>query len=177
MRSVNQIPLDKDTAKLTKFITPCGQYFYWRLPHKISSAPEIFKGTMEDILHDQQDHVICFFDDILVLSKSESEHTKHLKDTCIQLHNAGKKLNREKCESRNKELRFLSFIISKDGVKPDPQKTEAILHMPDQMDVPEHHHLLGMVTFLGRYMKDLSTTLLPVTKLQEKDRAWTRGLS
>ena len=134
-----KIPLDKATAKLITFITPCGQYFYHRLPQGISSALEIFQRTMENILHDQQDHVICFFDDILVLSKSESEHTKHLKDTCIQLHNAGKKLNREKCESRNKELRFLSFIISKDGVKPDPQKTEAILHMPDQMAVSYTH--------------------------------------
>ena len=107
MRSVNQIPLDKDTAKLTKFITPCGQYFYWRLPHKISSAPEIFKGTMEDILHDQQDHVICFFDDIF--SKSESEHTKHLKDTFTQLHNAGVKLNRQNVSSGR---RYCSSLVS-----------------------------------------------------------------
>ena len=49
--------------------------------------------------------------------------------------------------------------------------------MPDPTDVTELHCLLGMVNFLGQYVKDLSTTLQPVTEMMEKDRAWTRGPS
>jgi hypothetical protein len=37
-----QIPLCRESAKLTTFITPFGRYYFNRLPFGISSAPEIF---------------------------------------------------------------------------------------------------------------------------------------
>ena len=51
---------------------------------------------MKHIVHDQQNQVICFFDDILVFIKSESENKRHLEDTYMQLHIASVNLNREK---------------------------------------------------------------------------------
>ena len=45
-----QLPLDPDSSKLTTFITPIGRYKFNRLPFGISSAPEIFQRTMENIL-------------------------------------------------------------------------------------------------------------------------------
>ena len=39
------------------------------------------------------------------------------------------------------------------------------------------HLLKTSCIVLGKYVKDLSTTLQPVTELLEKDRAWTRGPS
>ena len=45
-----QIPLDPETAKLTTLITPFGRYFMKRLPFGISSAPEIFQRTMNELL-------------------------------------------------------------------------------------------------------------------------------
>ena len=55
-----QIPLDQNTAKLMTFMTPCGGLFYKRLALGISSAPEIFQRTIEDILQSEK-NVICFF--------------------------------------------------------------------------------------------------------------------
>lgn len=60
-----QIPLDPATAELTTFITPCGRFYYKRLPFGISSAPEIFQRVMEGILRDET-NVICYIDDNLV---------------------------------------------------------------------------------------------------------------
>ena len=45
-----QIPLDPETAKLTTLITPFGRYFMKCLPFGISSAPEIFQRTMNELL-------------------------------------------------------------------------------------------------------------------------------
>ena len=169
-----QIPLEEKSAKLTTFITPYGRYFYRRLPQGISSAPEIFQRTVDEILSGES-NALCFFDDILVFSDNEKEHEEHLQNTLARLTAAGVKLNKEKCEFRKKELDFLGFVVSKEGVKPDSQKIEAILNMPDPTNVTELRRLLGMINFLGRYVKDLSTVLQPVTELLEKDRHWTWG--
>jgi len=41
-----QIPLDKDSQRLTTFITPYGRYCFKRLPFGINSPPEIFQRKM-----------------------------------------------------------------------------------------------------------------------------------
>ena len=43
----HQIPLEKESAKLTTVITPRGRYYFTRLPLGISSGPEIFEKLME----------------------------------------------------------------------------------------------------------------------------------
>ena len=169
-----QLPLDSETAKLTTFITPNGRFFYKRLPFGISSAPEIFQRTVEGILGGMQ-HVLCYFDDILVFSEDTSTHEKHLDDVLQKLHSHHVKLNKEKSELRKSEIEFLGHLISGNGVKPDPAKIAAIVDMPDPKNVQELQRMLGLINFLGRYIPDLSSTLRPVTQLLEKDRVWTWG--
>ena len=169
-----QIPLDDESAKLTTFISPFGRYFYRRLPQGITSAPEIFQRTVEEIIAGEE-HAVCFFDDILVFSENEEVHEKHMKNTMEKLNSAGIKLNKEKCKFRQQEIDFLGFVINKDGVKADPRKTEAILEMPDPTNMAQLRRFLGMVNYLSRYLQNLSSVFQPVTELLEKDRAWTWG--
>ena len=171
-----QIPLDSSTAKLTTFITPFGRYYYKRLPFGITSAPEIFQRVMENILEKEQ-NVICYFDDVLVFSKTEKEHEKHLSAVLKRLNEVNLQLNQEKCEYRKKEIDFLGHRISKDGISPDPIKVSAIIDMPEPQDVEELRRLLGMVNFMGRYIPNISTILRPLTQLLEKKNHWTWGSS
>jgi transposase InsO family protein len=170
-----QIPLDDRTAKLTTFMTPDGRYYYKRLPQGISSAPEIFQRTMESILQEHSDYVICFFDDILVFSGNDEEHETHLKSTLETLKSAQVKLNREKCSLRQREIRFLGFIIDEQGLRPDPAKVEAIVSLHPPRDVTELRRYLGMINFIGRHLENLSTVLQPLNKLLEKETAWFWG--
>ena len=169
-----QIPLDESTAKPTTFITPYGRYFYRRLPFGISSAPEIFQRTMETLLEGQP-NVICYFDDILIHSDSHEDHKDHLDQTTKTLSDAGLKLNKAKCEIEKEEIEFLGYIISTDGVRPDPGKVEAVVKMAEPTNVAELRCMLGMVNFLGRYIPHLSTVLHPLCELLGKDRAWVWG--
>ena len=168
-----QLPLDSETAKLTTFITPHGRYYYKRLPFGISSAPEIFQRTMEKLLKEEEEHVICYFDDILVHSPDEQQHERDLNSVMKTLKDAHLKLNQSKCELRKRRIEFLGHIISEEGVSPDPAKLEAILNMPDPSDITELRRLLGLINFLGRYVPNLSSVLRPVTELLEKDKEWT----
>ena len=92
-----QLPLDEDTAKLTSFITPFGRYFYKRLPFGISSAPEIFQRTMEEILAGEE-NVVCYFDGILIYSKDHSSHDEYLDRVMKMLESVHLKLNDQKTE-------------------------------------------------------------------------------
>ena len=112
-----QIPLEKEVAKLTTFITPMGRYYFKRLPFGISSGLEIFQKLMEKILINIGG-VICYIDDILVHSNDENSHTSTLLKVKEKLLESGLQLNGEKCEYHQGELKFLSHIILQHGVNP-----------------------------------------------------------
>ena len=170
----HQIPLEQESAKLTTFITPMGRYYFKRLPFGISSGPEIFQKIMEKILTNIEG-VICYMDDILVHSKDENSHTSTLLKVKEKLQEAGLQLNEEKCAYHQKELKFLGHIVSQHGVRPDPEKVNDIKKMAEPKDIPELRRFLGMVQYLGRYIKDLSTILSPLNQLLQKETAWYWG--
>ncbi|MCO5584682.1 hypothetical protein L7F22_038613 [Adiantum nelumboides] len=65
-----------------------------------------------------------FFDDIIVYSKSLEEHKAHLKAVFQALQENKLYINRKKSEFFLEEIHYLSHIISKDGIRMDPQKLE-----------------------------------------------------
>ena len=168
-----QLPLDEESQKLTTFITPFGRYFYKRLPQGISSAPEVFQRTVEMMINPR--HTVCYFDDILVFSNDEKNHAKDLEETKNRLRNIGLKINEEKCSFFQKEIDFLGFFISENGVRIDPNKIAAITNMSAPTNVKEIQRFCGMVHFLGRHLKGLSIVLRPISQLLEKDTAWYWG--
>jgi hypothetical protein len=74
--------------------------------------------------------VIVFLDDILIYSKSEEEHEKHLRMVLqvLREHKLYAKLS--KCIFYQKKIHYLGHIISAEGIEVDPEKIEAIRGWP-----------------------------------------------
>ncbi|XP_005092519.1 uncharacterized protein K02A2.6-like [Aplysia californica] len=106
-----QLALDDDSAKLTTFITLFRRDFYKRLCFGITSAPEIFQRTMQDILAGI-DGVECFIDDILLHTDGEEKHDKLKKKVFHRLKEHGVKLNKSKCKFDRDEINFLGHILA-----------------------------------------------------------------
>jgi hypothetical protein len=70
---------DKDISK-TAFRTRYYHYEFTMVPFGLSNVPAIFMCLMNGVLRDYLDKfVIVFPEDILVYSKTEEEHEKHLR--------------------------------------------------------------------------------------------------
>ena len=123
-----QIPLDRESAKLTTFITPFGRYFFNRLPFGITSAPEIFQREMTELLKDQEGLAV-YMDDILIYSDSEEVHEVRLQKTLDTLEKAGLKLNHDKCLLRQRQLKYLGHYIDEHGIRPDEAKVKAVTQL------------------------------------------------
>ena len=57
-------------------------------------------------------------------------------------------------------------------MKPDPKKTEAIVNMPRPESREELQRFLGMLTYLYKFIPNLSHTTLPLRTLLEKNVEW-----
>nr|XP_037276689.1 uncharacterized protein K02A2.6-like [Rhipicephalus microplus] len=124
-----QVPLDEECQELVTINTPKGLYQFTRLPFGVSSAPAIFQREMENLLHDL-DHVVVYFDDILVTGTSDKEHWENLGRVLDRLKTSGLRLKLSKCEFMKPEVQYLGHIISAAVLRPNPAKTEAVLEVP-----------------------------------------------
>ena len=81
-------------------------------------------------------------------------------------------LNPEKCEFSKTSLTFLGHVIDKEGVHPDPQKTDATSKMKPPKDVTELRRFLGMVNQLGKFTPRLAELTHPLRELLGKRNTW-----
>jgi hypothetical protein len=71
--------------------------------------------------------VVVFIDDILIFSKNEEEHDKHLRMVLQRLRENQLYAKLNKCEFWLKEVSFLDHIISEGGISVDPSQVKDIL--------------------------------------------------
>ena len=76
---------DEDIFKTT-FSTRYGHYKFFVMPFGLTNAPTIFMCLMNNVIHKYLDKfVVVFIDGILIYSKSEEEHKKHLRTILQEL--------------------------------------------------------------------------------------------
>ena len=79
------------------------------------------------------------------------------------------KLNREKAELKQTEITYLGHKISKDGVKADPKKVDAINKLDTPTDKQGVQRILGVVGYLQKFAPHLSEMSAPLRELIKKD--------
>ena len=88
---------------------------------------------------------------------------------------AGIKLNYDKCIMKTKSCSFFGNVYTPAGVKPDPKKVEAINNMEAPMNKQQLQSFLGMVTYLGQFVQNVSDMTYNMRKLLKKNALfqWT----
>ena len=73
---------------------------------------------------------MAYLDDIIIFSKNEVEHLKHIEIIFQKLKAAGLKLKESKCDFFKREIHYLGHLILVEGIQPLPEKLESIWNMP-----------------------------------------------
>ena len=167
-----QIPLDEESSMLTCFNTPFGRYKFNRLPFGISSAPEVYQRTMEEIFQDIQGCEVIV-DDLLVWGTTEEEHDQNLIKVLERAREVNLKLNKKKTRIRVKEVTYIGHTLTADGLKPDTKKVEAIVKMPTPQSKEELQRFLGMIQYLAKFIPELSEKASPLRELLKKNSTWS----
>ena len=72
------------------------------------------------------ENVHLIHDDLILATKTVSEHIQAIRRVMKVVSEAGLTLNPEKCSFANKEINFWGMIFSADGMRPDPAKVDAL---------------------------------------------------
>jgi hypothetical protein len=166
-----QIKLHEDSARLCTFSTPFGRYFFKRLPYGLCSAPEVFHRRYKEIFQNVNGCEV-FVDDLVVYGKNQAEHDERLLKVLQMAKENGVQFNLSKCVFGRSEIEYLGHMLTKDGIKPDPTKIESIIKMEQPKNVKELQRLLGMITYVAKFIPSLSQVCSPLRNLIKKNVDW-----
>ena len=170
-QAYHQIALDESSRPLTTVNTHCGLYQFLRLPYGASPCVGLFQRAMENLLKGLPG-VSVFLDDILITGKDQREHLQNLRQVLTVLQENGLRLQKEKCRFMLKEVEYLGFKISADGIFPTPSKVESIKNAPAPTNISELRSVVGLVNYYARFLPNLAGKLAPIYKLLRKDSEW-----
>ena len=172
----NQILVHPDNQEKTAFTTPWGTFMYLKMPFGLKNAGATFQKAM-DIAFSKEIHdfLVIYLDDITIFSKSNEQHLDHLRQVFTKCRKYGISLNPKKYLFGSEEGKLLGHIISKDGIRIDPTRIEAILQMPHPRNIKELQAFLGKINFLRRFISNLAELIRLLNNMLKKDSIvkWT----
>ena len=174
------IQLSPKSKDLTTIVTEFGKFRYNVLPMGLCISGDIFQAKVNELLGDIEG-LYAYIDDILLTTKGTfEEHLQQLR-TCFQrFRNAGLKVNAKKCSFGLKEIPYLGYIITREGVMPDPKKIQGIVDLERPKTTTEVKALIGMVQYYRDMWKGRSHILAPFTAVSSGKKGskikWTKEL-
>jgi hypothetical protein len=112
--------------------------------------------------------VVVFIDDILIYSKNEKEHAKHLRIVLHRFRDHKLYIKFSKCEFWLDSVKFLGHTISKDGISVDPSKVQEVMDWKPPKSIHQIRSFLGLVGYYHRFIPDFSRIAKPMTELLKK---------
>ncbi len=110
--------------------------------------------------------VRAYIDNLLFIAKgSLDDHLGKLSQVFIRLRDAGLKINATKSDFCAQETEYLGYILTSVGIKPQPNKVQAILALNPPNNVKELRRFLGMVQYYRDMWQKRSEMLAPLTDL------------
>jgi hypothetical protein len=159
------IRLDPDAYKICTIIFLWGIYSYKRLPMGIAGSPDIFQEKMSELM-ETLEYVRAYLDDLLCISRlSLEDHLEKLEEILRQICDAGIKVNAEKSTFCALEIEYLGYVLTRDGIKPQSNKVQAILAIKPPTEVKQLRHFLGMVQYYRDLWARRRDMLAPLTSL------------
>eukprot|EP00253_Pinus_taeda_P015232 PITA_15232 len=172
----NQILVHPDDQDKTAFTTPWGTFKYVKMPFGLKNAGATFQRAMDIAFAKEiHDFLVIYLDDLTPFSKSDQEHINHLRQIFLKCRKYGISLNPKKSIFGLEEGKLLGHIISKDGIRIDPDRIQAILHMPHPRNIKELQAFLGKINFLRRFIPNLAELSRLLNNMLKKDSKvkWT----
>ena len=164
-----QIEVHPESREKTAFITHSGLYQFRVLPFGLTNAPSSFQRLMGYILRGlHYKTALIYLDDVIIFSRSFDDHLLHLEQVFQRLRDANVKLKPSKCHFAQTSVEYLGHIVSREGIKPNPAKIEAVKSFPVPSSVTQVKSFLGLCNYYRRFVSGFARIANPLNHLTKK---------
>jgi hypothetical protein len=166
----HQIRIRPEDIPKTAFTTRYGLCEYLVMSSGLTNAPAHFTYLMNLVFMPELDKfVVVFIVDILIYSKNEEEHARHLRIVLTRLREHQLYAKFSKCAFCPEEIQFLGHVLSAKGIAVDPSEVKDILEWKSTTTVHQVRRFLGLAGYYRLFIPDFSKLVKPITSLLKND--------
>lgn len=166
----HQVAMDPRDANKTTFVCHRGTFRFPKMPFGLCNAPATFQRLMDTVLTGLNYEIcLAYLDDIILYSHDLETHLERLERLLIRLREANLKLKPSKCQLLQKQVHFLGFTVSQDGVGTDPDKVAAIRDWPTPQNLRQSRAFIGLCQYYRRFVPNFSELAAPLHALTKKN--------
>ena len=177
LHAYHQLPLSKESSALTTFLVSSGchkgtgRLRYLRCPMGLNASSDFWGHFSDAVLQDLGLWCTKLIDDVLIAAETYPTLLKRLRMVLHRCSKANLAVSLRKIII-GQEVSFGGYLISHQGIKPDPKAVEAVQKYPIPTDVGQLRSFAGFVNQLCIFRPDLSQLLHPLHQLLRKNTAF-----
>ena len=168
--------LDINSRDFTAFTVPfLNTQFRWaRTVMGLHGAPSSF-SRLTALVFRGIINAITYIDDVLTHSTSHEEQLRLLQDCFDRMRQYGLKFNIKKCVFGSRNVTYLGFQITEEGVSPASDKVAAVRQFTPPANLKEVRAFIGFCNYFRRMVPNFSRVAAPLIGLTKKTSGWSKG--
>ena len=165
----HQIPLSEQASDRCAFSCFKGKYQYNVMPFGLNNAPNIFQKVANKLLSGLEHFSMAYIDDILIFTKdSLNDHLSHVQIVLDRIKKHNLRLKLSKCQWAMNKIKYLGFVVDRQGISPCNDKVKAIKSLRPPETVKQVRGVLGMFSYYRRFIPRFTEIAEPLIGLTKK---------
>ena len=113
----------------------------------LSNSPDIFQENMSNLFRDLE-FVREYIDDLLITTnRLLQDHLEKVEQVLKRLRKTGLKVNANKSKFCRAEVEYLGYLITREGIKPQAKKVQALHNMATPRTRRDLRKFLGLLNY------------------------------
>ena len=160
------IPIEEPDKEKTAFSGPRGKYEFNVTPYGLCNAGATYQRMMDLSLSGlSMLRILAYLDDIALFTSTLAEHKSQLRELLDCLRHCNISLNLSKCAFAMKQVDFLGYSLSADGIKPQKRLTDVIRTFPHPRSRKELKRFLGISNYYRNFIPMFADIAAPLNAL------------
>ena len=144
----HQIELPESDRIYTAFQADGSLWQWKRIPFGLSNAVPTFQRVIDDIIKENDcKGTVAYLDNTTVGGKTQEEHDKNLAKFLKVASDCNLTFNEAKCSYSTQSVKLLGYQITKNCLKPDPDRVKTLLALPAPTSNKEQQRIVGLFAY------------------------------
>jgi len=171
-----RLPVTEDGRGMTAFRVDGEVYQFVRMPFGLKHPPATFQRLITALFAGLKGLNLQFFlDDICIASTTWREHLVFLEAVLRKIIHAGLRLKPSKCKFGDDHIIFLRHLLTRTGIRPDPEKLLTFTALPAPTDASGVKRVLGAFGYYQSFIKNFAALVDPLVQSTRKGVAFRWG--
>lgn len=164
----NQYAMSSAASRMTAFSGPRGGHFeFVGSPFGLRNLPAAFQRFMDGVLGDMAwQRAAVYVDDVVVFSKSVSDHHTHLRELASRFQQYGVVARASKCAFYLREVEFVGFVFDGESIGVAPGKVKAVVECAPPRSPAELRRFMGLMGQFRTHVKDYAAIAAPLEAMK-----------